>query len=86
MTLRTCPRGARVVISHVSLDDRHRFRLAELGLNTGTELHVTQRSVFGGRVVACGSERLAVDGATAGAIEVQPVTGNGTAAVKGARA
>ena len=58
MTLRDCPRAMRVVVDGIDLDDRHRFR-------------VMQRSAFGGRVVAFGNERVAVDGGTARAVRVR---------------
>ena len=55
----------RVVVDGIDLDDRHRFRLCEIGLAPGAGLRVMQRSAFGGRVVAFGNERVAVDGGTA---------------------
>lgn len=71
MTLRDCPRGVRVVVDDVDLDDRHRFRLREIGLARGVELRVIQRGVFGGRVIAFGDERIALDGGTARAVHVR---------------
>ena len=65
MTLCDCPRAMRVVVDGIDLDDRHRFRLCEIGLAPGAGLRVMQRSAFGGRVVAFGNERVAVDGGTA---------------------
>lgn len=35
MTLRDCPRAMRVVVDGIDLDDRHRFRLCEIGLGSG---------------------------------------------------
>ena len=61
MTLRDCPRAMRVVVDGIDLDDRHRFRLCEIGLAPGAGLRVMQRSAFGGRVVAFGNERVAVE-------------------------
>ena len=55
----------------IDLDDRHRFRLCEIGLAPGAGLRVMQRSAFGGRVVAFGNERVAVDGGTARAVRVR---------------
>ena len=49
MTLRDCPRAMRVVVDGIDLDDRHRFRLCEIGLAPGAGLRVMQRSAFGGR-------------------------------------
>ncbi len=71
MTLRDCPRAMRVVVDGIDLDDRHRFRLCEIGLAPGAGLRVVQRSAFGGRVVAFGNERVAVDGGTARAVRVR---------------
>ena len=45
----------RVVVDGIDLDDRHRFRLCEIGLAPGAGLQVMQRSAFGGRVVAFGN-------------------------------
>ena len=63
--------GERVVVDGIDLDDRHRFRLCEIGLAPGAGLRVMQRSAFGGRVVAFGNERVAVDGGTARAVRVR---------------
>ncbi len=71
MTLRDCPRAMRVVVDGVDLDERHRFRLCEIGLAPGAGLRVVQRGAFGGRVIAFGDERVAVDGATARAVRVR---------------
>ena len=73
LTLRDCPRDAPVVIGDIDLDERHRFRLGEIGLNPGASLRVVQKGMFGGRVVAFGAERLALDGDTTRAIHVQPM-------------
>lgn len=59
-----------VVVDGIDLDDRHRFRLMELGLRVGTTLRVVQHGSFGGRVVARGPERIALDGGTARSIIV----------------
>lgn len=64
----------RVVIDDIDMDERHRFRLSEIGLAAGTSLSIAQRGVFGGRVIACGTERIAVDGGTAKAIRVHAVS------------
>ena len=42
MTLRDCPRAMRVVVDGIDLDDRHRFRLCEIGLAPGAGLRVMQ--------------------------------------------
>ena len=70
-TLAGCRAGDTVIVDSVDLDERHRFRLMELGLRTGVTIRVVQRSGFGGRVVARGPERIALDGGTARAIRVR---------------
>lgn len=72
-TLLDCPRGVSVIIAGVDLDERHRFRLCEIGLAPGAMLRVTQKGMFGGRVIAFGSERIALDRDTARAIHVRPM-------------
>ena len=47
----------------------------EMGLRTGTMLTVIQRTNFGGRVVASGTQRIAIDGGTARSIFVAPAAG-----------
>ena len=74
-TLRSCPVGMDVVIDSVKLDDVHRFRLSELGLREGLHVRVAQRCAFGGRLVARGTERIAVDSATATSIVVRSASG-----------
>ena len=49
------------------------LRMREIGLRPGGTVRVTQRAAFGGRVVAIGAARLAVDGETAGCIDVELV-------------
>ncbi|NEG69337.1 FeoA family protein [Bifidobacterium choloepi] len=70
LTVRTAPLGVDVVIESIGLDERHRFRMLELGLRSGTVVRVIQKANFGGRVVAKGYERIAIDGKTAAAIGV----------------
>ncbi|WP_314686260.1 FeoA family protein [uncultured Bifidobacterium sp.] len=65
-----CPMNSDMVITEIDLDSRHGFRLEELGLRRGTTIRVVQRSAFGGRVLARGPERIAVDGGTARRIHV----------------
>ncbi len=43
----------------------------EIGLQAGAVVHVTHRGPSGGRVVAVGGTRLALDAATAARIEVE---------------
>lgn len=70
-TLAGCRAGDTVIVDGIDLDERHRFRLMELGLRAGVIIRVVQRSGFGGRVVARGPERIALDGGTARAISVR---------------
>ena len=65
-TLLDCPRGVSVIIAGVDLDERHRFRLCEIGLAPGAMLRVTQKGMFG-------AERIALDRDTARAIHVRPM-------------
>lgn len=71
-TLDACPLDTDVTITQVDIDERHRFRLLELGLRAGCCIRVVQRSNFRGRVVARGTERIAIDGWTARRIHVAP--------------
>ena len=45
LTLLDCPRDAHVLIDTIDLDERHRFRLCEIGLAPGTSLKVVQRAI-----------------------------------------
>lgn len=65
-----CPLNSDMVITGIDMDVRHGFRLEELGLRRGTVIRVVQRSAFGGRVLARGPERIAVDAGTARRIRV----------------
>ena len=71
MSVSSCPLHEDHVIDSVRLDDSHRFRLSELGLRPGQHVRVIQRCAFGGRVLARGSERIALDSATARTIIVR---------------
>ena len=70
-TVETCPLHVDMVITAIDIDERHRFRMLELGLRRGTVIRVTQRPNFHGRVVAKGTERIALDGQTAAHIHVR---------------
>ncbi|XOQ63415.1 MAG: hypothetical protein ACFWT0_02135 [Bifidobacterium crudilactis] len=71
-SLRTCPLGMEIEICAIELSERYRFRLNELGFREHERLTVIQKANFGGCVVSHGSERIAVDGATARRILVKP--------------
>jgi ferrous iron transport protein A len=47
------------------------LRLKEMGLRPGERIRVIQKAGIGGRVIALGCARIAVDSATARAIEVE---------------
>ncbi|BDR53828.1 hypothetical protein KIM372_17350 [Bombiscardovia nodaiensis] len=70
-SLRTCPLGVDIEICRIDLGEAYRFRLGELGFREHETIRVIQKANFGGRVVAHGSERIALDGATARHIFVQ---------------
>ncbi len=74
MNLAQWPVAAEGRVVAVDLDQSVRLRLGELGLRPGSVLRVTHRAAFGGRVVAIGADRFAVDAATCQRIEVaEPV-------------
>lgn len=72
MTLDACPLHMDVTITGIDIDERYRFRMLELGLRAGSIIRVTQHSNFHGRVIAKGTERIAIDGVTARHIFVEP--------------
>lgn len=74
-TLRTCPLGMDVEICRLEFGNRSRFRLNELGFREHEPVRVIQKSMFGGCIVAHGSERIAVDGDTARHIFVKARVG-----------
>lgn len=55
----------------VSIDVPDPLRAAEIGVRPGAILYVTQRSAFGGVVVAVDGSRLALDAATARRVVVE---------------
>ncbi|HEY8722111.1 FeoA family protein [Pengzhenrongella sp.] len=74
MTLRELPLGAELRVTGVRLPAAAAFRLNEMGIRIGTLAHVTQHAAFGGRVIAAAGSRYALDGGTAGLIDVELVT------------
>jgi ferrous iron transport protein A len=70
--LRECADGDLVRIVAVRLDQATRRRLRELGMSAGARVRIVQRGAFGGRVVAVGADRFALDGRTCRALEVVP--------------
>ncbi|PAU67250.1 FeoA family protein [Bifidobacterium criceti] len=75
LTVEHCPLDADMTITAIDIDERHRFRMLELGLRVGTIIRVIQKSNFGGRVIAKGTERIAIDGHTAARVAVTPAEG-----------
>ncbi|WP_288270757.1 ferrous iron transport protein A [uncultured Bifidobacterium sp.] len=75
-TLEDCPVGQDMRVTGVRMDERHVLRMLELGIRAGGLVRVTQRSNFGGRVIAIGTGRIAVDAATAQSITVRSAEPN----------
>lgn len=73
MTLRDCPVGSATRVVDVDLDRGRILRLRELGIVPGAVVRVTHRAAFGGRVVAVGRSRFAMDARTARALRVEAV-------------
>ncbi|HWS56936.1 MAG TPA: FeoA family protein [Actinotalea sp.] len=73
MQLRACPVGSEVVIVALGLPETTQLRMGELGLRRGTRIRVTHRAPLGGRVVAIGGARLAIDATTAAGVQVRSV-------------
>jgi ferrous iron transport protein A len=60
---------ARVIGVHA--EDGASLRLTEIGLRAGERVRVIQRAGLGGRLLALGCGRIAVDAGTARCIEVE---------------
>ena len=71
MDLASCAVGADVEVVGLFTPPEAHLRMHEVGLRVGSVVRVTQQAPFGGRVVAVGASRIAVDGATATRIEVR---------------
>lgn len=65
-----CPLGQTAMLCNVAADPALRRRLAELGLRCGMSVTATQRTSGGGRVVAAGDARVALDRTAASALQV----------------
>lgn len=70
MRLDTCPLDAEVEVVSLDVPGIAQLRLREVGVRVGAMLRVTNVAPFGGRVVAIGASRVALDGATAAVIRV----------------
>jgi ferrous iron transport protein A len=66
-----CPLDTDVRVRAVRVASDAALRMRELGLRPGGTVRVIQRAAFGGRVVATGAGRLALDGATAARVDVE---------------
>ncbi|HEY3436325.1 MAG TPA: FeoA family protein [Actinotalea sp.] len=84
MHLGSCVVGQDVEVLEVSTAPGARLRMREVGLRTGAVVRVTQHGPFGGRVVAVGGSRIAVDAATAAGISVRPWRSEPVGALVGA--
>lgn len=49
------------------------LRVAEMGIRPGAVVRVTQKSAFGGIVIAVGGARVAIDGGTSRRVTVSPL-------------
>jgi len=70
VNLADCDPGTTVRIRDVAVDAVVRTRMRELGLREHVLVRITHRAAFGGRVVAVGADRFALDARTCAAIEV----------------
>lgn len=71
MHLGECALSQDVVVHTVDLPQDSRLRMGEIGVREGVVVRVTHRGPSGGRVVAIGADRVAIDSATAAAITVR---------------
>ena|GEM_PF-5252332 len=62
--------GTAAEVLRLDLGKPEVARLSDLGVRPGQVIHVVQSAAFGGRVVAVGADRIAIDGRTAKRIEV----------------
>jgi len=74
MTLMDCPLDTDVLVRAVRFEADVALRMREIGLRPSGTVRVVQRAAFGGRVVATGAGRLALDGATAACVDVEVAT------------
>ena len=63
--------GVDARISGVDAEKGASFRLTEIGLRAGERIRVIQKAGLGGRLLALGCGRLAIDEGTARCIEVE---------------
>ncbi|MFJ9448074.1 ferrous iron transport protein A [Kitasatospora sp. NPDC101235] len=72
MRLRDCTPGDRLTLCRLRVRAADQLRLLELGFVPGALLQVVARGATGGLLVGLGDARVALDGATAGALLVEP--------------
>lgn len=85
MRLDSCPLGIEVEVMAVDVPAVAQLRLREVGLRVGTTVRVTHQSL-GGRVLAIGASRIALDAATVALVRVAlPVAGRSAQRVVVAR-
>ncbi len=71
MHLDDCALDNDLVVRGVAGPASSRARMYEIGLHAGAVVRVTHRGPAGGRVIAVGGARVAIDAATAGRVEVE---------------
>lgn len=79
MDLAHWPTGTDARVLAVDVGAAARLRVGELGLRPGAVVRVTHRAAFGGRVVAIGAQRFAVDAATCARVVVEGLAGGDAA-------
>lgn len=79
-TLADLPVGSCAVLDLPRLPAARTRQLAELGLRAGSEVRLLLRTPGGGRVVAVGDVRLALDRSVLGALPVRPAADPGDGA------
>lgn len=72
MLLSALAPGAAGHVRAVSTESGVVLRLREMGLRPGALVHMSGRGAGGSRIVVIGAARIAIDGVTAGQIDVAP--------------
>lgn len=75
MTLAESPAHAELRVLTMRVEPAVRLRMREMGLHDGTVVRSWRRAAFGGRVVAVGTSRIALDAATARRVDVEALDG-----------